>query len=295
MLQLKWSEQGRSQPHSPGWARVPLSSFFPQILIKFSYFSSNFTSFLPYFGPPGGRVAHPWKALATPLEVNNHYKKKSSIEWSQYSMVKITQHQVGGTLVCQAGYHLRKRTFKTHPKHVFFRDENKPYKYVFLHALFVICLPYPFQNLSIWPKTHPFIFRYENRPYKYVFLNAFFLILSATSFPKFVNITRNHTLFFRYENRPYKYVFLHAFFLICPPCHFQNWSIWPKTHHFFSNFARFCTPKRCTRVHCLVLKNNPNYIFFRGWHPTSKTSVSPPPGHASRVTKRPYPDSRPMQ
>ena len=30
--------QGRSQLHSPGWARVPLSSFFPQILINFSYF-----------------------------------------------------------------------------------------------------------------------------------------------------------------------------------------------------------------------------------------------------------------
>ena len=48
--------QGRSQPHSPGWATVPLSSFFPQILINFS---SNFTYFLRHFGPPGGRVAHP--------------------------------------------------------------------------------------------------------------------------------------------------------------------------------------------------------------------------------------------
>ena len=28
--------EGRSQPHSPGWARVPLSSFFPQISINFS-------------------------------------------------------------------------------------------------------------------------------------------------------------------------------------------------------------------------------------------------------------------
>ena len=45
-------EQGRSQPHSPGWARVPLSSFFPQILINLSYFSSNFTHFLPHFGSP---------------------------------------------------------------------------------------------------------------------------------------------------------------------------------------------------------------------------------------------------
>ena len=46
--------QGRSQPHSPGWAKVPLFSFFIQILINFS---SNFTYFLPHFGPPGGRVA----------------------------------------------------------------------------------------------------------------------------------------------------------------------------------------------------------------------------------------------
>ena len=42
---------------------------------------------------------------------------------------------------------------------------------------------------------------------------------------------------------------------------FQNLSIWPKTHPFFQ-FHTFCTPKRCTRVHCLVLKNNPNYVTF---------------------------------
>ena len=33
--------------------------FFPQIWIKFSYFSSNLTYFLPHFGSLGGRVAHP--------------------------------------------------------------------------------------------------------------------------------------------------------------------------------------------------------------------------------------------
>ena len=32
----------------------------------------------------------------------------------------------GGPLVFQAGYHLRKRIFKTHPKQVFFRYENRP-------------------------------------------------------------------------------------------------------------------------------------------------------------------------
>ena len=65
-----------------------------------------------------------------------------------------------------------------------------------------------------------------------------------------------------------KYTFLHAFFLICLSCSFQNLSIWPKTHPF-SNFAHFCTPKRCTRVQCLVLKNNRNYVNF--W-----TSLIPP-------------------
>ena len=29
-------------------------------------------------------------------------------------------------------------------------------KYVFLHAFFLICLSCSFQNMSIWPKTHPF-------------------------------------------------------------------------------------------------------------------------------------------
>ena len=32
----------------------------------------------------------------------------------------------GGPLVFQAGYHPHKRIFKTHPKHIFFRYENRP-------------------------------------------------------------------------------------------------------------------------------------------------------------------------
>ena len=32
---------------------------FPSNSINFSYFSSSFTYFLPHFGPPGGRLAHP--------------------------------------------------------------------------------------------------------------------------------------------------------------------------------------------------------------------------------------------
>ena len=56
---LSRCNQGRSQPHSPGWARVPLSSFSPKFWSFFSYSSSNFSYFLPHFGPTGGRVAHP--------------------------------------------------------------------------------------------------------------------------------------------------------------------------------------------------------------------------------------------
>ena len=74
-----------------------------------------------------------------------------------------------------------------------------------------------------------------------------------------------------------KYAFLHAFFLICLSCSFQNLSIWPK-NTLFSNFARFCTPKRCMCVQYLVLKNNPNYVNFwtslmPPWH------LSAPPGN----------------
>ena len=65
-----------------------------------------------------------------------------------------------------------------------------------------------------------------------------------------------------------KYTFLHAFFLLCLSCSFQ-YCQYDQKHTLFSNFAHFCTPKRCTRVQCLVLKNNPNYVNF--W-----TSLIPP-------------------
>ena len=42
----------------------------------------------------------------------------------------------GGALVSHAGYHPRKRTFKTHPKHVFSGMKIDP-KYVFLNLPFL--------------------------------------------------------------------------------------------------------------------------------------------------------------
>ena len=58
-----------------------------------------------------------------------------------------------------------------------------------------------------------------------------------------------------------KYAFLHTLFLICPLWPFQICK-YDQNTPLFSNFARFCTPKRCTHIHCLVLKNNPNYVDF---------------------------------
>ena len=49
------SEQGRSQPHSPGWARVPLSSFislnFDHVFLLFLKLFSFSSSFWPSEGP----------------------------------------------------------------------------------------------------------------------------------------------------------------------------------------------------------------------------------------------------
>ena len=38
----------------------------------------------------------------------------------------------------------------------YYSGMKKDPKYAFLHAFFLICLSCSFQNLSIWPKTHPF-------------------------------------------------------------------------------------------------------------------------------------------
>ena len=40
----------------PGGQEYHFPHFFHKIWIKFSYFSSNFSHFLPHFGPPGGQV-----------------------------------------------------------------------------------------------------------------------------------------------------------------------------------------------------------------------------------------------
>ena len=81
-----FNDQGRSQPHSPGWARVPLSSFFPQILINFSYFSSNFYLFSSSFWLSGWASRPSGKVLATPLLMIHFwckYEAYNTLLWIQ--------------------------------------------------------------------------------------------------------------------------------------------------------------------------------------------------------------------
>ena len=67
---------------------------------------------------------------------------------------------------------------------------------------------------------------------------------------------------------------------------FSKICLYDQKHTLFSYFARFCTPKRCTRVQCLVLKNNPiTWIFGRAWYPP--WHLSGPPGlHATPVVRK---------
>ena len=39
----------------------------------------------------------------------------------------------------------------------YYSGMKKDPKYAFLHAIFLICLSCSLQNLSVWPKTHPFL------------------------------------------------------------------------------------------------------------------------------------------
>ena len=66
-----------------------------------------------------------------------------------------------------------------------------------------------------------------------------------------------------------KYAILHAFFLNLPVMSFPKFVYMTKNTPFFPILPHFCTPKRCTCVHCLVLKNNPNYVNFwdEPWYP----------------------------
>ena len=94
--------------------------------------------------------------------------------------------------------------------------------------------------------------------------------------------TKKHPIhvFFRYENRLLLRVFA-CIFLNLSIMSFPKYVYMTKNTPFFSNFARFCTPKRCTCIQCLVLKNNPNYVnFWTSLIPPLDIRVPPPPPRA---------------
>ena len=43
-----------------------------------------------------------------------------------------------------------------HTQNTYFSGMKIEPKYAFFHAFFLICTSCPYQNLSLWPKTHPF-------------------------------------------------------------------------------------------------------------------------------------------
>ena len=108
--------------------------------------------------PQGSGVVRPGSCRCREIQSpqdNSMVCTSAFVKVTLYSAYIYGKGTPGGPLVFQAWYHPCKRTFKTHPKHVFSGMKIDP-KYVFLHVFFLICPSCPFQNLSIWQKTHPF-------------------------------------------------------------------------------------------------------------------------------------------
>ena len=71
--------QGRSQPHIPGWARLPLSSFFSSNFDQFILFFLKLYSFSSSFWFSGWAARPPGKALGTPLLLFAAWKETETI------------------------------------------------------------------------------------------------------------------------------------------------------------------------------------------------------------------------
>ena len=73
----------------------------------------------------------------------------------QVVMIHVQSNPGGATRMARGGIRLvhghTKSTLIT-----YFSGMKIDPNYAFLHAFFLICPSCPFQNLSIWPKTHPF-------------------------------------------------------------------------------------------------------------------------------------------
>ena len=84
-------------------------------------------------------------ALYTPLLMSLQETSSSEIPWLARGATRMAR---GGIRLVHG---LTKNTLIT-----YFSGMKIDPKYAFLHAFFLICLSCSFQNLSIWPKTHPF-------------------------------------------------------------------------------------------------------------------------------------------
>ena len=78
-----------------------------------------------------------------------------------------------------------------------------------------------------------------------------------------------------------KYTFLQSVFLICPSCHFQNLSMWPKTHPFFPILHVFA-PLNDVRAYIAWSWKTTliTWICGQAWYPSWHSSAPPPPPRA---------------
>ena len=92
ILRSPWAynlnHQGHSQPHSPEWARLPLSSFFPQISLNFLFFL-KLSSFSSSFWSSRWASCPPRKALAKPLWTMPHIAVNLCILMHQWIVLQM--------------------------------------------------------------------------------------------------------------------------------------------------------------------------------------------------------------
>ena len=87
------NDQGRSQPHSPRWARVPLSLFSSNFHHFFKFFIKH-SSFLFSIRPSRWTSHPPKKILAAPLEMMYPYQKEWKFELDRLQTHFASSHHI---------------------------------------------------------------------------------------------------------------------------------------------------------------------------------------------------------
>ena len=148
--------QGRSQPHSPGWARVPLSSFFPQISINLFNFPQLY-SFSSSICPSGWASRPPGKALATPLrtpqECSQVYEELVGLTYSSQPVEAFVKQSHEQYVICEQFVDFANS--KPFVRLVADLCETPPWSHIYAVPLWLLQVGVPLRVLYIrvlWPR-----------------------------------------------------------------------------------------------------------------------------------------------